>query len=98
MALAEVGVGKDSVLFKGLVTGILTMFQWVYGQHKLDLLFYLFIYLFIYFYLLFLFFGGGHKRRKLDLGKLESKYDQSTLYETPKNSIKILYWIKYILS
>lgn len=33
---------KDLVNFKGLVTGNLTMFQLVYGQHELDLVYFSF--------------------------------------------------------
>lgn len=35
-------VGKYSVFFKGLVNGNLIVFQWIYGKHKLDLVFFLF--------------------------------------------------------
>lgn len=35
-------MGKDSVIFKGLSKGSLTMLQWIYGQHKLDLIFFSF--------------------------------------------------------
>lgn len=37
---------KDSVNFKGLVTGNLTMFQLVYGQHELDLVYFSFCFCF----------------------------------------------------
>lgn len=30
------GLCKERLFFKGLATGSLTMFQWVYRQHKLD--------------------------------------------------------------
>jgi hypothetical protein len=35
------GVGKDSVFFKELYTGGLIMLQWIYGQPKLDLVYFL---------------------------------------------------------
>lgn len=47
MASVGGGVRKDSVFFKGLATGLLTMLQWVHGQHRLDL---------VYFFLCCLFF------------------------------------------
>lgn len=34
-------VKKDTVIFNGLTTGSLTVLQWVYGQHKQDLLVFL---------------------------------------------------------
>lgn len=34
--LVGMRMGKNSVFSKGLVTGGLTMFQWLYGQHRLD--------------------------------------------------------------
>jgi hypothetical protein len=34
------GVGKDSVIFKWLANGSLAMFQLVYGQHKLYLIYF----------------------------------------------------------
>lgn len=37
--LAGVGLGKDSVFFKGPDSASLTMLQWVYRQHELDLIF-----------------------------------------------------------
>lgn len=52
------GVGKDSVLFKELVTGSLTVLQWVFEQYKLDLV------------VSFLFVGVGLRDGRVDLIKM----------------------------
>lgn len=52
--LVGVGVGKDSVFLKGVTTKDLTMLQWIYWQHKLDLVFFSSL----FFFLLFGFEGG----------------------------------------
>lgn len=70
------GKSKDLVFFKGLATGNLTIFQWVYGQHKLELVGYFDFILFC--------FGGGHKGGRVDLGGMESKFDRGALYKIPK--------------
>lgn len=54
IASDRVGVGKDSVFFKGLA-----MLQLVYGQHKLNLVF-----------LFFSFFLWGSHKSGVDLGRL----------------------------
>lgn len=53
-------VGDDSVIFKGLATGSLTVLPWVYWQHKLEL---------VYF---FFYWRKGHKDRKVYLGGMRS--------------------------
>jgi hypothetical protein len=54
MTSGGVGVGKDSLFFKRLATGSLTVLWRVYGtQIRLDMVFLLFFFLFG--------FGGGHK-------------------------------------
>lgn len=47
-------MGKDSIFLKGLAPGILSIHQWVYAQHKLDL-----VYTYMFFF--FFFLWGGHK-------------------------------------
>lgn len=49
----------------------LWLFQWVYRQYKLDLVY-------------FFFAGGGNNGKRVDLGRIESKCDQRSLYEIPK--------------
>lgn len=46
MASVGGGVRKDSVFFKGLATGLLTMLQRVHGLHSLDLVYFFFFCLF----------------------------------------------------
>lgn len=43
MASVGGGVWKDSVFFKGLATGLLTMLQRVHGLHRLDLVYFFFV-------------------------------------------------------
>lgn len=40
----------NTVFFKGMATGSLTMLQRVYGQHKLDLVYFYFIFLLLLFW------------------------------------------------
>lgn len=66
------GVGKNSVIFKGMATGSLSMLQWVDRQHKL--------------YLIYNISGGGegHTSGRVDLGGMGLECDWGTLNETPK--------------
>ena len=63
---------KDSVFFKGMATGKLTMLQQVYGQHKLDKMF-----LFVEF------LGEVCKGGRVDLGRMGSECVLGSLYEIP---------------
>lgn len=60
------GVGKGSVMFKGLPSGCLTIFQLVYGHHKLEL---------VLFFLLFL-AEGTMVGVGVDPGGMRSKSDR----------------------
>lgn len=74
----------DHIFLKGLADGCLAMIQWVYEQHKFDL--------FLLFF--FLSFGWCHKAVPMGLWRLGNECDQGVLCETPKWSIKILFWKK----
>jgi hypothetical protein len=76
----RVQVGKNSILFKDLATGNVSMLQWVYEQHKLDLG--------------FSFPLGRVTRVKPDLGGLGSECDQGALYENSQIINKTACWEK----